>query len=178
MRKIKYILCIMFNYIRMPLLTFISGYRIKSTPQQIIALKTELDAGEGGEIRLDGRVHTETNVLLSARNGGKLHFLGRAYVNRNTMIVCRKEITIGKGVTIGPNVVIYDHDHDMVNRGNLVCKSISIGDNTWIGAGCTILKGVTIGNNSVVAAGTILATSVPDNTVIRNHITYTTKEIG
>ena len=141
-------------------------------------MKTELDVGEGGIINIDGRVHTEKNVLLSARNGGKLHFAGRAYVNRNSMIVCRKEITIGKGVTIGPNVVIYDHDHDMVTKGNLVCAPVSIGDNTWIGAGCTILKGVTIGKNSVVAAGTILTKNVPDNTVIRNHITYMTKEMS
>ena len=94
------------------------------------------------------------------------------------MIVCRKEITIGKGVTIGPNVVIYDHDHDMVNRGNLVCKSISIGDNTWIGAGSTILKGVSIGDNSVIAAGTIVTKDVPNNTLVRSQITLVTKEIG
>ena len=162
----------------MPLVKLLSGFKIKSSPQQIIAMNTKLDIGEGGEIIIDGRVHTEKNVLFSARNKGKLHFLGRAFVNRNSMIVCRSEITIGKGVTIGQNVVIYDHDHDMVNKGNLICAPVYIGENTWIGAGCTILKGVTIGKNSVVAAGTILAKSVPDNTIIRNHITYVTKEIG
>lgn len=177
MRKISYCICIALNFLRMPLLTLLSGFKILSSPQQLISMFTDIDVGKGGKISIDGRVHTEKNVLLSARNRGQLHFCGNAFVNRNSMIVCRKEITIGKGVTIGPNVLIYDHDHNMVNKGELICEAVSIGENTWIGSGCIILKGVTIGKNCVVAAGTILTKSVPDNTIVRNQISYITKEI-
>ena len=91
-------------------------------------------------------------------------------MNRNTMIVCRDSVEIGSGTTVGPNVMIYDHDHDLQNRGRICSSPISIGENVWIGGGAIILKGVTIGNNSVIAAGSIVTRNVPANTIYMNHI--------
>lgn len=95
---------------------------------------------------------------------------GPIYINRNTALVCRDSITIGQGTTIGPNVVIYDHDHDKNNRGAVVSKPVKIGENVWIGAGCIVLKGVCIGNNSIIAAGTIVTKDVPEGVLCRNVI--------
>lgn len=86
------------------------------------------------------------------------------------MIVCRDSIEIGSGTTVGPNVMIYDHDHDLQNRGCIYSLPISIGENVWIGGGAIILKGVSIGNNSVIAAGSIVTRNIPANTIYMNHI--------
>lgn len=49
----------------------------------------------------------------------------------------------------------------------LTSKSITIGDNVWIGTGAIILAGVRIGKNAVVGAGSVVTHDVPDNTVVR-----------
>ena len=71
-------------------------------------------------------------------------------------------IEVEEGVTIGPNVCIYDHDH--ISAGGFVAKPIRIGKNAWIGANVTILKGVTIGSAAVIGAGTVVTKDVPSNT--------------
>lgn len=54
--------------------------------------------------------------VLTVRQGAHLKIGKSVFINRNTIIAARKSITIGDGVTIGPNVCIYDHDHDIHNR--------------------------------------------------------------
>ena len=80
--------------------------------------------------------------------------------------MARRNITIGNGVTIGPNVCIYDHDHDIKNKGGCVLSDVKINDNTWIGSNVTILKGVTIGEHCVIGSGAIVTKDVPANTVL------------
>ncbi|MDY2942298.1 MAG: acyltransferase [Paludibacteraceae bacterium] len=88
------------------------------------------------------------------------------------MLTAREEIHIGAGVEFGPNVLIYDHDHDFRAKGGLKAKKfksgkVHIGDNAWIGANTVILKNTTIGNNCVIGAGCVLANcNIPDNTVV------------
>ena len=88
------------------------------------------------------------------------------FINRNCMIVAHEKIEIGDGTTIGPNVCIYDHDHD--GEGGYKTKPVIIGKNVWIGAGCILLKGINIGDNAVKGAGTIVTTSIPSETTAYN----------
>ena len=170
MRKVKYGIIIMLNFIYVPLKCILSGFRFHAKLPQLITPGTEIEMGGGGCISLLGRLHTESGCLISARNNGKLKIGNRVYLNRNTMIVCRDSVEIGYGTTVGPNVMIYDHDHDLLNHGRICSSPISIGENVWIGGGAIILKGVTIGNNSVIAAGSIVTKNVPANAIYMNHI--------
>ncbi len=45
-------------------------------------------------------------------------------------------------------------------------KSVSIGDNCFIGVGAIILPGVNIGSGSIVGAGTVVTKSCPENSKI------------
>lgn len=170
MRKVKYGIIILLNYIYVPLKCILSGFHFHATLPQLITPGTKIEMGGGGRISLLGRLHTESGCLISSRNNGKLKIGSRVYLNRNTMIVCRDSVEIGSGTTVGPNVMIYDHDHDLQNRGRICSSPISIGEDVWIGGGAIILKGVTIGNNSVIAAGSIVTRNVPANTIYMNHI--------
>lgn len=101
-------------------------------------------------------------------------------LNCNNMIVCREEIIIGDDVQLSPNVLIYDHDHDYsvvggVKTGEYKTSPIKIGNNVWIGANAVILKGTTIGDNCVIGAGSILKGTYPQNSVIVQKRTTTTK---
>lgn len=174
--KKKLVFYAAWNFLRLNLLKIISCGKFKSGQVQLISPATELELDKNSKIVLKGRVHAEKNVLISAKDGGKLT-CGNLYINRNSMIVCRESISIGDGTTIGPNVVIYDHDHDIQECGKLKKAKVVIGKNVWIGAGAIILKGVTIGDNAVVAAGTVVSKDIPENTLVRSQLSNIYKEL-
>lgn len=109
---------------------------------------------------------------LEVFDGGKIVFGNNVSINKGFSIVCRNEITFGNDIMIGPNVMIYDHDHKF-EVNHLPFRSqkfrsapISIGDNVWIGAHVFISSGILIGSNCVIAAGTILTKDVTDYSLV------------
>lgn len=88
---------------------------------------------------------------------------------------------------MGPNVLIYDHDHDFRKEEGLKklkykTAPVDIGDNVWIGANTIILRGTKIGNNCVIGAGSVIKGCYPDNSIVvqkRNTIiTEISKELA
>jgi acetyltransferase-like isoleucine patch superfamily enzyme len=79
-----------------------------------------------------------------------------------------KEITIGKNLICGANVIISDYDwhNSDPSRRYEMCtdaKPVIIGDNVFIGVNSIIWKGVTIGENSVIGANSVVTKSIPAN---------------
>lgn len=171
--KISYWMCYLYNCVRIPFLNIVSRYHFSARKYQLISPLTRISAKNEGEIHILGGIHTERGVLLSAKDGGVLNIGQNVYINCNSMIICRRSIEIGNGTTIGPNVMIYDHDHDMKLRGNFLTDPVIIGKNTWIGAGSIILKGVKIGDDCVIAAGSVVSKDVPaGHTLYCKHNVY------
>lgn len=174
--NLRYAICAFYNLISIPIIKLFTGFRFKCSPLQLVSIGARIDVDMKSIIRVKGRVHAEHGAFLSARGGGIIEAVN-FYINRNSMIVCRDKIIIGDGVTIGPNVCIYDHDHNLESGTNVLKTGpIIIGDNVWIGAGCIILKGVTIGNNSVVAAGSVVTNSIDANKIYYNQKKPMTKD--
>ena len=148
------------------LLQKIFGNHVRFVPLHLIAPSTSVWAwGEQSLISLGSHVYIRANTELRASNG-HIEIDDNVFINRNCVICAREKIAIAQGVTIGPNTCIYDHDHDVNNRGSFVTAPVIIKENAWIGTGCIILKGVTIGRNAVVAAGSTVTKNVPDNAVL------------
>lgn len=101
-------------------------------------------------------------------DGGIISLEGNNFINRNCNIICHSTISIGKGTTIGPNVSIYDHDHNYKSGKGVVTTPIIIGSNVWIGAGCIILQGTIIGNEAIIGAGTVIKNNIPPETIAVN----------
>ena len=176
-RRLNYGLVLVYNLVRIQFNRVIHFRKFHSTPIQLLSPRTEIEIIGNGQMRFSGRVHSEAFTKLSVGNSGELQIGDNVYLNRNSIIVCRRKITIGSGTTIGPNVAIFDHDHDFINHGRFTFSDIYIGKNVWIGSNCVILKGITIGDNSVVGAGTILTHDVKENTLIHTKFSYSEKEI-
>lgn len=74
-------------------------------------------------------------------------------------------VTIGNRVLIAPNVTILteSHDKDVQSRrdGVVYARSVTIGDDCWIGSGATILPGVTIGKGTTIGAGSLVTKDIP-----------------
>lgn len=169
MKYIKYGCMFFLTYIKLLLLKILFRYKISNTAFTIIRSNSTIKTSGNGRIKFGKMVTVSNNAEISA-NGGVINFSGNNYVNRNTLIISHKSISIGERTTIGPNVLIYDHDHNINKCKNdcddFVSEPVIIGSNVWIGAGCIILKGVTIGNNVVIAAGSVITSDIKDNRII------------
>lgn len=161
-RRIRYGFRIVWNCIRIPALWILSLGKVQMPILQLISPKCELRTDEGGTIRVEDNLNIEAGSLLSS-TGGAIR-IKSAYINRNCMIVSRGKITIGKGVTIGPNVCIYDHNHNRATDSKNTpfnTSEVVIGDGVWIGANAVVLMGVHIGDNAVIGAGAVVTKDVP-----------------
>ena len=179
-RKLEYIIRIILNIFRFLAKKIIHGNRIKSSWKLLVSPNADIYITNGGRIDLGSLCNVEKNTQLRS-TGGHISIGNKVYINRTCNIVSHMSITIEDGVTIGPNVCIYDHDHNYKNDGEVhadyISKSILIGKGTWIGANCVITKGVKIGTNCVIAAGTIVTKDIPDNVIIRSKVEYIIKGI-
>lgn len=123
------------------------------------------------DISLGGRLYLGDYSKVVVRGGARLLIDDNFATNENVKIIVRKSVSIGKKVSVGPNVVITDNNHDYRSsdyRQNFKCRPVIIGDNVWIAANCVILPGTTIGQGSVIAAGTVVSGSVPENSLVFN----------
>jgi len=119
-------------------------------------------------------VQIATQCAIFSREGG---VAGNVQIGNGThngdhsIIDCAANLTIGKEDAIGPNCVLYTHDHNYTSesaaawKGPLICKDIMIEDGAWVGSGVTILPGVTIGKRAVIAAGAVVTKDVPAHTI-------------
>ncbi len=164
--RLQYIIWIVYNIFRILFIKLIYGQSIYIHGLQLISPTVQLKCIGKSKLIIEGRLHASTNCSIISTKGGNLIIRDRVYMNRNVNIVCRKNIIIGEGTTIGPNVCFFDHDHDIYNQGRVICGDIVIGKNVWIGANTVITKGVYIGDNSVIAAGSVITKDIPKNCII------------
>ena len=77
------------------------------------------------------------------------------------------EIIIGNNCMLASNAYITDSDwHDIYNRISIgKTAPIKIEDNVWIGDSVIVCKGVTIGENSIIGAGAVVVDDIPANCV-------------
>jgi len=90
------------------------------------------------------------------------------------------EITVGDNCMIASNAYITDSDwHDIYNRIIMgVTAPVKIENNVWIGDSAIVCKGVTIGENSIIGAGAVVVDSVPANCVAAGNPARIVKELN
>jgi acetyltransferase-like isoleucine patch superfamily enzyme len=101
-------------------------------------------------------------------------------------VYARKEIVIGENTLIGANTKIMDNDFHPVevearnknDEEKIVCKSVHIGKDCFIGCNALILKGSEIGDGSVVGAGAVVSGKFPPNSVIAGNPAKVVKILG
>ena len=152
------------------------------SPVERFSPNVVIDVDRKSKIRFGKRVSVHSRGRISSHEGGELSIDERTSFNVGCIVVCRSKISIGKNVSFGPNVTIYDHNHvmnqkDGTKSSGFSSRSIEIGDNTWIGTGVIVLPGAKIGKNCVIAAGSVVTGEVPDNTVLIQKRVNTYKEL-
>lgn len=93
----------------------------------------------------------------------------------SAVIRCAKSITIGNHVKIGALTIITDtdaHSLDYMTRRDIYSDAdgakscpIIIEDDVFIGANCIICKGVSIGRRSIIGAGSVVTKPIPPDEI-------------
>lgn len=97
-----------------------------------------------------------------------------------TRISSGHEIVIGNSCMVASNAYITDSDwHDTYNRVQPFGKMapVRLEQNVWIGDSVIVCKGVTIGENSIIGAGAIVVNNVPPNTIAAGNPAKVVKEL-
>lgn len=126
------------------------------------------------EMSPDSNVSISENVIfrpgcsIRVRSGASLKIGDAVSFNNGCIITCREKITIGSHVLFGPNVMIFDHDHDFRSddfEHKFKTAPIVIGNNVWIGGNVSILRGAVIKDGAVIGANSVVKGIVEENCV-------------
>lgn len=143
-------------------------------------------------VSINPKAELGPNLLFDSR-GGTIK-IGKSYLIGNSKFhACGGDLVIGDDVTIGDysfisaegnvlienkvlfadkvNIIASEHEYHDISKpirdqGNRQCKSIFIGEGSWIGINVTILQGTRIGRNCVVGAGSVVKGEFRDHCVI------------
>lgn len=146
-------------------------YRSRLTVQGIVHIKKNVYFNIDLESRviLGDRSSFHIGNHLSAVAGGEIQIGSSCSFNRYCILVGREKIHIGNHCIIGPNVLIYDHDHKYSANGvtnDYNTGSIVIEDGCWIGGNVTILRNTHIGEGSVIGAGCVIRGNIPAHSIV------------
>ena len=89
----------------------------------------------------------------------------RVFFIFNCVVLDVAPVTIGSRTLFGPNVQIYTATHPINHQerasGVEFAKSITIGEDVWLGGSVVVCPGVTIGDRSVIGAGSVVTKDIP-----------------
>lgn len=130
------------------------GYRIATLRKGIYG-----QYGKGNEIKSGIWIDEGSKI-------GNYNYIGERVFIRHAKV--GSYCSIAANVVIGPN----EHNYHHISTRSLVLnsdvkkhytdKSVSIGNDVWIGINAVILRGVRVGNGAIIAAGAVVNKDVPD----------------
>ena len=137
------------------------GTNFSASMINLISPMTEITVDRGGSLHIGKNFKMRGGSMLRVRKGANVRIGNNFGMGDRNIITCYESVEIGDNVMFGPDVKVYDQDHDFRAPGGIAAGKyrtapVKIGNNVWIGANCVILRGTEIGDNCVVAAGSII----------------------
>ena len=114
-------------------------------------------------------------------NDGIINIGKYCLITPGVRIMAAEKIEIGDACMIAHGAYISDADwHGIYDRAEPVgnTKPIILKDNVWIGDSAIICKGVTIGKNSIIGAGAVVTKNVPENCIYAGNPARLVKKIN
>jgi len=131
---------------------------LMGTPDQVVHMTAWTDGARSGAISIGDY----TVVLPGVRIGSA------------------SNVTIGRNCLLASKSYITDADwHDLYDRNSApgASERVLLEDNVWLGDSSIVCKGVTIGENSIVGAGAVVTHDVPANSVAAGNPARVVKEL-
>jgi acetyltransferase-like isoleucine patch superfamily enzyme len=151
------------------------GRMMKLYGLPIVSMHRNSTISMGDNITLRSRskgnaIGVNHQVILRTQGEGAMIRIGDRVGMSGGAICARKKVVIGNDVLIGANVVIADNDfHSLApearntSHENIPAEEVVIGDGVWLGADVYVCKGVSVGDRSVIGAKSVVTKSIPPN---------------
>ena len=170
-KYIKGIFCVPLASLKFLILKVEKGNNFKARFPAILSPITEISIKGESSLSIGKMLKMHNGAKIRTRNGGNLVIGNNFSMNNGCIVTAYDNVKIGENVMLGPNVLIYDHDHDYKAKGGVFSlkyktSPVTIGNNVWIGANCIILRGTSIGDNCDIGGGCVLKGEYPSNSVI------------
>jgi acetyltransferase-like isoleucine patch superfamily enzyme len=112
---------------------------------------------------------------------GKIEVMDYALLCPGVRIDSATSVTVGKSTMLAAGAYITDADwHGIYDRPRPIGKTaaVRLSENVWIGDGATVCKGVTIGANTIVGAGAVVTKSLPANVIAAGNPAVVVRELN
>ncbi len=122
----------------------------------------------GRDIHMMATADKPIRFTVYAQPGGKIDLGDYTIVLPGARLSSATAIRVGKNCMFATNSYVTDADwHDLYDRtaapGN--SEQVVLEDNVWVGDSAIVCKGVTVGENSVIGAGAVVASDIPSNAI-------------
>ncbi|WP_195416339.1 acyltransferase [Enterocloster citroniae] len=170
-RRINNLISVFITFFKLSILKILHGSDIKYSLIERFSPNVVVELNRKGRLIFGKQVRIHSGSKIKVRKNGTLRMGDNVRINYNCMFFCRDSITIESGCEFGPNVLIYDHDHDFkckdgIKGGTYLSAPVLVGENCWIGANSIILRGTSIGANAVIGAGSIVKGNIPAGSIL------------
>jgi acetyltransferase-like isoleucine patch superfamily enzyme len=118
-------------------------------------------------------------VWSEKKDLGRIRFGDYCLISPGVRIGSAHEIIIGDNCMMAHGAYLTDSDwHDVYNRIAIgKTAPIKIENNVWVGDSAIVCKGVTIGENSIIGAGAVVINSVPPNCIAAGNPAKVVKQL-
>ena len=119
------------------------------------------------------------SVWSDRQVSGHIQFGDYCIICPGVRVSSASRISIGDNCMLAGGVYVTDSDwHDIYNRIAFgKTEPIEIAANVWIGDSAIICKGVSIGENSIIGAGAVVVNSIPANCIAAGNPARIVKEL-
>lgn len=170
-KHLKGIFCIPLAAIKYVILKLTHMTHFYAEMPAIISPLTEITVDSGAQLSIGRNLKMHNGAKIRVRKKANVKIGSNFGMSNGCVVTAYEKITIGDDVMLGPNVLIYDQDHDYKAEGGVSAMKfktspITIGNNVWIGANTIILRGTIIGDYCVIGAGAILKGNYGEGKVV------------
>jgi acetyltransferase-like isoleucine patch superfamily enzyme len=139
--------------------------------------RSSIRIGAGSELRSwrsSNVLGLSKPVILATMQAGAVIEIGENVGMSGTVVASAIRIAIGRGTTLGADVLITDSDHHflgsqaaaLLGGPHTSASPIDIGAHVFVGTGAIILKGSRIGDGAIIGAGAVITGQVEEGAVV------------
>jgi len=136
-------------------------------PWYVEVFGSPIDIGDYVSIVAAADKRVRLSVWSDRQVSGQIRIGNYSLLCPGVRISSAAKVIIGENCMLASGVYVTDSDwHDIYNRLALgKTEAVDIADNVWIGDSAIICKGLSIGENSIIGAGAVVAHSIPANCI-------------
>jgi len=126
----------------------------------------------GAKVGANVIIHSVRFINLYRGSFRNLRVEDDCFIGHECLIDLAGEVTFGKQVTLAQRVCVMTHlnvgysDHPLQGRFPAKVSAVEVGDGSFLGLGSMMLAGVRVGRGCFVAAGAVVASDVPDGSLV------------